>query len=762
MRKYFIYAASLLLLSTSCSTKTEQQPKQHENLVQYVDQYIGSDYHGHVFLGANVPFGMVQLGPTNISQGWDWCSGYHYSDSTIIGFAHTHLSGTGIGDLGDISVLPIVGEVKQTKGTANDLASGYTSTFKRENERVAPGYYSVVLDRYNVKAELTTTSRVGVHRYTFPKSDASHILFDLGEGIGWDRPVETFVKQVSPTKIEGYRFSTGWAVDQKIYFVAEFSKPMKSFDVMTVDASYTMEEGGKKVTSVVPLNKGVANFDTEDNEAVVVKVGMSYVSTENAAANMQAEMTDFDFDRVAQNASDAWNNQLNRIAVEGKNKSDIRSFYTALYHSMIFPSTFSDVNGQYRGADGNVHTSTFPTYSVFSLWDTYRAAHPLYTIIAPEKVNDFVNTFLDIYKQQGKLPVWHLVGNETDCMVGYPAFSVIAEAYLKGFRDYDANLALEAMKSFTQRDERGLKEILEYGYFPSDVETESVAKALEYGVSDWGAAQMAKEMGNEAEYKYFFDRSKGYANYFDQEIMFMRGKDTKGQWRTPFDPVKSLHRADDFCEGNSWQYTWLVPQDVEGLVSLFGSEERFINKLDSLFSISSDLGEGASSDITGLIGQYAHGNEPSHHVTYLYAYVGQQWKTAARVRQITKELYFDLPDGLCGNEDCGQMSAWYVFNALGFYPVNPSSCMYVFGSPLFDHVKFEVNDGKTFEVITHNNSDKNMYIQSVKLNGKPYTKSYIIHNDIMNGGTLEFEMGPEPNKSFGAAPEDRPQSKVYR
>ena len=722
-------------------------------LTKYVDPYIGTGFHGHVFLGANVPFGAVQLGPTNLSEGWDWCSGYHYSDSTITGFSHTHLSGTGIGDLGDISVMPVVGEVRLTKGKAGDQNTGYYSLFSHADEVAKPGYYSVKLKRYGIKAELTASKRVGFHQYTFPAGEQSKVIIDLKPGIGWDAATETFIQQENDTTISGYRYSKGWAPDQRIYFTAVFSKPMKKFGVYD---STVVQNGiqlkGKNI-------KGVALFSTKDGEQIRLKVAISPVSIENAKLNMKAELPGWDFAGQVAQANNEWNKELGRVVIKSDDLSRMKIFYTALYHTMIAPSVFNDVNGDYLGTDKKVYKNAgFTNYTTFSLWDTYRAAHPLFTLINSEKVGDIVNTFLAIYKQQGKLPVWHLMGNETNTMVGNPALPVIADAYLKGIKGFDKDLAYEALKSTGMMDERGLKELKKYGYIPADSMVESVAMGLEYAIADWSVAQVAKARGNASDYTYWSKRGANYKNYFDKETRFMRGRISDTKWRTPFNPFQAIHRQDDFTEGNGWQYLWLVPQDVEGLMGLLGGTKPFVAKLDSLFIAKGDMGAESSPDISGLIGQYAHGNEPSHHIAYLYAYAGQPYKTADKVRYIMDNLYTDKFDGLSGNEDVGQMSAWYVFSALGFYPVNPANGMYVFGSPVVNEATLQVGGGKTFSLSVKNNSKTNKYIQSVTLNGKPYTHAYILHKDIIKGGKMVMLMGAKPAAGWGIKAADRPYS----
>lgn len=726
----------LAIVATACKRSGGEeggQPSSLQNLTQYVDPYIGTGDHGHVFVGANVPFGLVQVGPTNYSQGWDWCSGYHITDSTIIGFGQMHLSGTGIGDLGDISLMPAVGEVKLTRGDLSDPASGIYSLFSRSTEKVRPGYYAVRLDRFGIDVELTATKRVGFHKFTFPKSADAQVIFDLEHGIGWDRPVDGVVMQENDTTVSGYRCSQGWAHDQRIYFTAVFSKPLKGF-----------RQERKELKEGASAAYGQAFFETEDNETIYVKVALSPVSAENAKMNLQAELPGWDFEGTVAQADKAWNEELNKVMIDADERTK-RIFYTALYHTMIAPSEFCDVNKDYFGTDKAVHPQAgFTNYTTFSLWDTYRAAHPLMTLIHPEKMSDIVRTMLAIYQEQGKLPVWHLMANETDCMVGNPGICVVADAVLKGFDGFDKELAFEAMKTSAMLDERGQGYIKEYGYIPFDKEVESVAKTMEYAIANWSVAQVAKQMGKEEDAAYFTKLSKAYTHYFDPSTGFMRGKDSKGNFRTPFDPFHSVHRENDYTEGTAWQYTWLVPHDVEGLVALFGSREAFEQKLDSLFIVSGDMGADASPDISGLIGQYAHGNEPGHHVLYLYSCIGKPAKTAEKVRFVLDSLYSDRPAGLCGNEDVGQMSAWYVLSALGMYQVEPAGGRYFFGSPVVNEATLQVGNGKTFRIVAKNNSAANKYIRSVTLNGAPYDKSYIDFAAITAGGVLEFTMGSEP------------------
>jgi predicted alpha-1,2-mannosidase len=723
------------------------------NPAQYVDPMIGSSGHGHVFVGANVPFGAVQLGPSNIFEGWDWCSGYHYSSNTIVGFTHTHLSGTGIGDLNDVLLMPATGPLQLNKGTKEDPDHGYLSTFSHEHEVSKAGYYSVMLDKYKIAAELTATERVGFHKYTFTgKQDHPHVILDLADGMGWDRPVETYIKQVDATTIVGYRYSAGWAKDQRLFFAVKLSQPLSSMALYdsTAMASGSAAKGLKM--------KAVLNFKAITNNVLQLKVGISPVSYENALANITAEIPAWDFYKVVASATAKWNKELSKIQIEGSTDTK-KVFYTALYHTMIAPSLFNDVNGDYRGTDKKIyHKPGFTNYTTFSLWDTYRAAQPLYTIIHPDRVSDIISTFLAIYKQQGLLPVWHLMGNETNTMIGYHAVPVIVDAYLKGFRNYDTALAYEAVKKSAMQQTDGIDYVQQLKYIPADKVGEAVAKGLEYAIDDYCIAQMAKAMHKTEDYEYFSKRAKLYANYFDPNIHFMRGKLADGSWRTPFDPVASKHRADDYTEGNAWQYTWLVPQDPEGLIKLFGGDQAFGKKLDSLFTVSAVKEQGSSPDISGLVGQYAQGNEPDHHTPYMYAYAGQPWKTASVIRSVTDSLYTSKPDGLCGNEDLGQMSSWYVFSAMGFYPVNPANGNYVFGSPLVDRALIRLPLNKTFEVKAVGNSKENKFIQKATLNGKPYTKAYISHADIVAGGQLVLYMGAKPSAIWGVSMADRPKS----
>lgn len=703
---------------------------------QFVNTKIGSGGHGHVFVGANVPFGLVQLGPTSIPQTWDWCSGYHDSDTTVIGFSHTHLEGTGIGDLFDVTVMPVIGSVTYARGEAPAqdatpeeieaaVKTGLWSYADRTKEITKPGYYSVPLTHFGIRAEMTATSRVGLHRYTFPASDSSAIVFDLENGGCWDKATQTLTEAVDSVTIRGYRYSTGWAKNQKAFFYAQFSKPFDKFENM---GAYSR-----------------IDFHTTEGEQIMVKVALSPVSMDGAEANMKAEMPEWDFEGTVKAATKAWNEELSKIKIDTDDAEARTVFYTAMYHSMIQPSVFNDVNRDYRGANDQIYRNgNFVNYTTFSLWDTYRAAMPLMTIIHPEKVNDIANTMINIYEQQGKLPVWHLWGNETDCMVGNPGVIALADIMVKGFDGFDKELAYRALKDSEMRPDRGQDIRMKFGFIPADQNfNESVAYDMEYAIADAAMAQAAKFLGKDDDYNYFLDRSHSYRNYFDKETLFIRGKNSGGKFIEPFNPYRSEHRADVYCEGNAWQYTWLAPQDYEGLVTLYGSTEKFVERLDSLFAAKSEIvGENTSSDISGLIGQYAHGNEPSHHIIYFYTMAGQPWKTADLAARIFKEFYFNDPNGLAGNEDVGQMSSWYILSSLGFYQAEPANPRFWFGKPAFKNAVVKVPGGE-FNVIADGLSETNRYIQSITLNGEDYKLPYIEYTDIFRGGKLVFKMGSE-------------------
>ena len=728
---------------------------EQESLVSHVNPFIGTGGHGHTFPGATLPFGMVQLSPDTHNRGWDWCSGYHYSDSSIMGFSHTHLSGTGRGDLMDILVMPGTGKVHWEPGSRENPDEGYRSRFDHDDEKASPGYYEVFLKDYNIKASLTVTPRTGFHQYEFPSSEEGHILFDLTHGRPGDKEVAAYIDVKNDSLITGLRQSSGWAEHQYVYFAARFSKPFKSHH-FHLDGALADSMIMAKGTMV----KGVFQFDTDEGETVGVKVGISAVSEEGALLNLDTENPEWDFEAVKTQAEKIWEEELGKLRVASDNTKNKEIFYTAAYHSYLAPYLFTDVDGKFRGVDQGIHTAEgFQRYTVFSLWDTFRATHPLFTLTQKEKVSIFIKSMLSHYQECGLLPEWSLVGNETHTMIGYHAVPVIADAYFKGIRDFDVDLAYEAMKNSAMQDHFGLDHFREYGYIPSELENKSVSKTLEYAYDDWCIAQMAKALGKQEDYRYFMDRVMTYTNVFDASVGFMRGRKADGSWITPFDPTYSSHSGYDFVEANAWQYTWFVPQDVEGLVNLMGGEEKFITKLDALFNTEIDIkGEDVSMDISGLIGQYAHGNEPSHHIAYLYNYAGQPWKTQERVHQICQKLYDNTPDGLSGNEDCGQMSAWFIFSAMGFYPVNPMGGIYVLGKPLFKTIVLDVGNGKLFSIEADNLSETNKYVQSATLNGTPLDRTWISHKELANGGELVFEMADTPNKEWGAAKENRPQN----
>jgi len=743
-----------LLVMGGCSTQPEGKEAIVDN-TKYVNTFIGTGGHGHTFPGATTPYAMVQLSPDTRTLGWDACGGYHFSDSSILGFSHTHLSGTGISDLGDFLFMPFSGEPKVDPGTPEDPDTGYRSRFSHEDEITAPGYYSVILKDYEIQAELTATTRAGFHRYNYKEEGQNGLIIDLAHTIYPDSNPNHELRVISDTEIEGFKGSGGWAHDQTAYFYAKFSKPFAvDFYDNGVKTTASNQAKSKKLLAVLTFSEG---------KEVLIKVGVSPVDYAGAKSNLDAEITGWNFDAVRESARDSWAKELSKINVEGGTKDEKTIFYTSLYHAAISPYTFSDVDGRYRGMDKRIHQSDGEViYTVFSLWDTFRASHPLKTIIDPVRDNAFIKTLLTKYDQGGTLPMWELVANYTGCMIGYHSVPVIVDAYFKGIRDFDIEKAYKAMVETAHYDTTGIlfpsqdvqdklmsKAKLyneEYGYVPCNLQTQSVSKALEYAYNDWCIAQMAKDLGKTDDYEFFMGRSKRYTEYYDAETGFMRGKTEDGKWREPFDPRFSQHGKDDYTEGNAFQWSWFVPHDVQGLIELVGGEEKFTEKLDTLFSTSSELtGEEVSSDITGLIGQYAHGNEPSHHITHMYNFVGQSWKTQELTHEIMSELYFNDPNGLAGNEDCGQMSAWYVLNAMGFYSFCPGEPMYSIGRPVFDQVEINLVNGKKFSIVAKNNGRENLYIQAVKLNGIGLDKPFFSHEDLMNGGTLEFEMGASVN-----------------
>ena len=727
-----------ILLLFSFSACVSQQPDAETECyaTEYVNPFIGTDFTGNTYPGAQAPFGMVQLSPDNGLPGWDRISGYFYPDSTIAGFSHTHLSGTGAGDLYDISFMPVTLPYKEA-----DAPLGIHSLFSHDEETASAGYYQVRLKDYDINVELTATERCGIQRYTFPEADAA-IFLNLRKAMNWDFTNDTRIEVVDSVTIQGYRFSDGWARDQHIYFRTRFSKPFASVQLDTA----TVIKDGKRIGS-----SAIARFDfhTSAGEQILVTTAISGVSMEGAARNLAAEAPADDFDKYLAVTRKNWNEQLSKVEIKSNDIDEKVKFYTALYHSMLAPTIYSDMDGAYYGPDKQVHQADgWTNYSTFSLWDTYRAAHPLYTYIEPQRVNDMVKSFLAFSEQNGRLPVWNFYGSETDMMIGYHAVPVIVDAYLKGIGDFDPKKALAACVATANIDEyRGIGLYKKYGYVPYDVtdhynsENWSLSKTLEYAYDDYCIARMADKLGERQIADAFYKRSQNYKNVYNPQASFMQPRDNKGNFIQPFSP-------DDYtphiCESNGWQYFWSVQQDVDGLIGLVGGTERFAQKLDSMFTYNPSADEDLPIFSTGMIGQYAHGNEPSHHVIYLFNAVGQPWKTQKYAAEVMHELYKNTPAGLCGNEDCGQMSAWYVFSAMGFYPVDPVSGRYEIGTPMYPEMKMHLDNGKTFTVLAPTISEENIYIQSVKLDGKPYDKSYITHEQIMNGSVFEFEMGNKP------------------
>lgn len=729
-----------ILLLFSFSACVSQQPDAETECyaTEYVNPFIGTDFTGNTYPGAQAPFGMVQLSPDNGLPGWDRISGYFYPDSTIAGFSHTHLSGTGAGDLYDISFMPVTLPYKEA-----DAPLGIHSLFSHDEETASAGYYQVRLKDYDINVELTATERCGIQRYTFPEADAA-IFLNLRKAMNWDFTNDTRIEVVDSVTIQGYRFSDGWARDQHIYFRTRFSKPFASVQLDTA----AVIKDGKRIGS-----SAIARFDfhTSAGEQILVTTAISGVSMEGAARNLAAEAPADDFDKYLAVTRKNWNEQLSKVEIKSNDIDEKVKFYTALYHSMLAPTIYSDVDGAYYGPDKQVHQADgWTNYSTFSLWDTYRAAHPFYTYIEPQRVNDMVKSFLAFSEQNGRLPVWNFYGSETDMMIGYHAVPVIVDAYLKGIGDFDPKKALAACVATANIDEyRGIGLYKKYGYVPYDVtdhynsENWSLSKTLEYAYDDYCIARMAEKLGEKQIADEFYKRSLNYKNVYNSQTTFMQPRNNKGSFIENFSP-------DDYtphiCESNGWQYFWSVQQDVDGLISLVGGKERFAQKLDSMFTYNPSADEDLPIFSTGMIGQYAHGNEPSHHVIYLFNAIGQPWKTQKYAAEVMHELYKNTPAGLCGNEDCGQMSAWYVFSAMGFYPVDPISGKYEIGTPMYPEMKMHLANGKTFTILAPAVSKENIYIQSVKLDGKPYDKSYITHEQIMNGSIFEFEMGNKPGK----------------
>ena len=738
MRILFVSALVSLLALGACSSGKPSQSVTTD-YTQSVNPFIGTDFTGNTYPGAQAPFGMVQLSPDNGLAGWDRISGYFYPDSTIAGFSHTHLSGTGAGDLYDILYMPVTLPYNETA----EGGLGIYSKFSHNDEEASAGYYRVKLQDYSINVELTATPRCGVQRYTFPKAE-SMVVLNLKKAMNWDFTMDSQIEIVDSCNIRGYRFSEGWARGQKVYFAARFSTPFKSVEVADADIKLKGQQvGTSKVARFM--------FDTEEGEQITIVTALSGVSIEGAVKNLNAEAPHNDFDKYLAAAKADWNKQLGRIQVKGGQADDQVNFYTALYHSMIAPTIYSDVDGKYYGPDKQVHQADgWVNYSTFSLWDTFRAAHPLFTYTEPARVNDMVKSFIAFYEQNGRLPVWNFWGSETDMMIGYHAVPVIVDAYLKGIGDFDAEKALQACVATANIDEyRGIGSYKTKGFIPFNVTDEynaenwSLSRTLEYAFDDFCIAEMAKKMGKTDIANEFYKRSQNYRNVFNPATGFMQPIDDKGVFQRDFNPDEYTAHI---CESNAWHYFWSVQHDINGLVSLTGGQDKFAAKLDSMFTYIPAGNEELPIFSTGMIGQYAHGNEPSHHVIYLYNKVRQPWKAQKYAAQVMHELYFNAPAGLCGNEDCGQMSAWYVFSAMGFYPVNPVSGEYEIGTPLFPEMRLNLDNGKTFTVLAPNVSRENIYIQSVKVNGQPYNKSYITHQQIMDGATVEFVMGNQPGE----------------
>lgn len=727
--KYAFWFALPLCMGLACTPAPQE--KVEEDLIGYTNPMIGTDFTGNTYPGAQVPFGMVQLSPDNGLPGWDRISGYYYPDSTIAGFSHTHLSGTGAGDLYDISFMPVTNPYKTG---AEPL--GIYSSFSHNDESASAGYYRVLLKDYNIHVELTATERCGIQRYTFPESESS-IFLNLKKAMNWDFTADSHIEVVDSCTIRGYRHSWGWSPKQYIYFQTRFSRPFDAFQLDTT--AITTKDKGRIGTAAIAR----FDFKTKQNEEILVTTALSGTSMEAAARNLEAEAPKDDFDFYMKQAQENWTKELVKIEVTSDDADKKTIFYTAMYHAMLAPTIYSDVDGSYFGPDGQVHQAEgWTNYSTFSLWDTYRASHPLFTYLQPERVSDMIQCFLHFYEQNGALPLWNLYGWETDMMIGYHAVPVIVDAYLKGIGDFDPVKALEACVTTANRDDyRSIGFYKEKGYVASDHENWSMSKTMEYAYDDYCIARMAEAMGEKEIADEFYRRSQNYRNVFNPETSFMQPRDSKGNFIPNYDPEAYI---EDICESNGWQYYWSVAHDIDGLIELTGGETRFAERLDSMFTYETADKSKLPIFSTGMIGQYAHGNEPGHHVIYLYNRVKQPWKTQQYAAQVMHTLYKNTPDGICGNEDCGQMSSWYVFSAMGFYPVDPISGQYEIGSPIFPEVKMYLANGKTFVVRAENVSDENIYIQSVTVNGQPYNKSYITHEMIMQGDTIHFVMGNKP------------------
>ena len=737
MKKYGFISIIVLLLLMCCSKQSEESLK----LTAFVNPFIGTDGPGNTYPGATVPFGMVQLSPDIGIPGWDRIAGYYYKDSIISGFSHTHLTGTGAGDLYDILVMPTNSRFN-SRIKANNFKP--FSKFSHDKEAASPGYYTVDLLDFGIKAELTATSRTGIHKYTFPKDSLSQIHIDLGYALNWDSPTDTYINVVNNTTIHGYRKSTGWAKDQRIYFEIQVSKPYKSYQLYNNDSLVVSSTKGKNT-------KIILNFQTHENEEIILKTGLSTANIVGASKSLLIEAPDFNFVKYRTKADSIWERELEKIEIETEDRNKKKIFYTMLYQSMLAPTLLSDSNGNYKGANDSImQTEGYNRYDTFSLWDTYRAAHPLYTILHSNRVSDMVKSMLAHYKETGLLPVWSLQGNETNMMIGYHAVPVIVDAYFKGIKGFDSALAYEACKMSANDSTRQIDIYKKLGFVPVDNyhENWSVSKTLEYAYDDWCIAQFAKDLGKQEDYQHFIKRSENWRNVYDSKSTFMRPKFENGDFINEFIPKEYTSY---FCESNAWQYFWSVQHNIEGLIFALKGKENFEKKLDSMFNLNPSPEDKLPIFSTGMIGQYAHGNEPSHHVAYLYNYVGKPWKTQEKVKEILKTQYKNEPNGHCGNEDCGQMSSWYILSSLGFYPVNPAQGVYSFGFPIFDKADINLENGKAFSVVVKNNTSTFQYIESVFLNGEKLNRNFITHNEIMQGGTLVFVKSKEPNKDMKGA-----------
>lgn len=732
-----IHMACLAALLAACTS-------QKENPVDFIDPFIGTGFHGHTYPGATVPFGAVQLSPDTRAGNWDACAGYHYDDSTLTGFSHTHLSGTGCIDLGDLLIRPTTQTVDPSRQPMYAPAA-----FRHEDEKAEAGYYAVLLHEEGIRAELTTTAHTGVHRYTFPKESTPTVIVDLKHSLDNEHIYESSLQVVNPHEMTGMRNTRGWSDNQRIYFVIQCSQP---FEKATLVSNQKALEGKEaEGTDLQALLK----FKDHTSEPIVMKVGLSIVSVENARENLQAEVEGFDFDAVKQAAYHTWNDAVSAIKVEGGTEKQKTNFYTALYHSMVVPNVVSDVNGQYRRHDQTI--GQLPQgavqYSTFSLWDTFRAWNPMMTLINTTLVTNMIHSFLHIYDASGELPLWPLSAGETGTMIGYHSASVIADAYMKGIRGFDAEKALEALVVSSEKNQKGADYYISKGFIPSNIKKESISCLLEFAYDDWCIAQLAQALDKQEIYDTYIRRSQQYLNVFDGATRFFRPKRMDGNWETPFNP-NEVGRA--YTEATAWQYRFFVPHDVNGMVQLFGGKEAFTSALDDIFHTDAQV-DGDLVDITGLIGQYAHGNEPSHHIAYLYNYIGQPWKTQAMTRRLLDEMYAPTPEGIVGNEDCGQMSAWYILSSLGLYAVCPGSNEFTFTTPLFEKATLQLANGKTL-TITANHPEKNLYIHKVELNGKEIETNFVTYEQLMGGGELHFSLTDQPNRKRGVTADSAPYS----